>query len=38
MATSERPDDHHDTVGMDHPTVVPTNFEPEPRERESEQE
>lgn len=38
MATSERPDDRRGTVGMDHPTVVPTNFEPEPRERDREQE
>jgi hypothetical protein len=29
MATSERPEDDCGTVGMDHPTVVPTNFEPE---------
>jgi hypothetical protein len=39
MATSERPEDRRGTVGMDHPTVVPTNFEPEePRERKRERE
>lgn len=27
MATSQRPDDHPDDVGIDHPTVVPANFE-----------